>query len=162
MRRQDREVSDIEGIRGIIEKCKVCHIAMVDEGSPYVVPLNFGYTLEEGVLTLLFHCAKEGRKLDILRRNSAVCFEMAWEGQLGHIENPCKSGYYFESVHGFGRAEFVEDVEEKCRALTLLMKYQAGQDFVYTPQQAGSVCVFKIISTDFTGKKKPNPNAQAE
>lgn len=162
MRRQDREVPDIGGIRDIIEKCKVCHVAMIDAGTPYVIPLNFGYTLEEGALTLYFHCAKEGRKLDILRRNNAVCFEMAWEGKLGHIENPCNSGYYFESVHGFGRAEFVEDVEEKCRALSLLMKYQSGQDFVYTAQQASSVCVFKIISTDFTGKKKANPKAQAE
>ncbi len=162
MRRQDREVSDIAGIREIIGKCKVCHIAMVDEGAPYVVPMNFGYTLEDGMLTLFFHCAKEGRKLDILRRNSAVCFEMAWEGTLGRIENPCSSGYYFESIHGFGRAEFIEDAGEKCRALSLMMKHQSGQEFVYTEQQADSVCVFKIVSTDFIGKKKPNPHLQAE
>lgn len=155
MRRKDREVSDIEEIKSIIEKCKVCHLAMVDKGLPYVVPLSFGYTIDDNSLTLFFHSAKAGRKLDILSENNSVCFEMAYEGELGLFENPCNSGYYFESVHGFGCVEFIEDVNEKCNALTLLMKHQSNQDFVFTEKQANSVCVYKVVSTDFIGKKKP-------
>ena len=162
MRRKDREVSNKEDIKGIIEKCKVCHLAMVDKGLPYVIPLNFGYILDDNSLTLYFHSAKAGRKLDILKENNAVCFEMAWEGKLGHVENPCNSGYYFESVHGFGHVEFVEDINEKCNALTLLMKHQRNQDFVFTEKQTNSVGVYKVASTDFTGKKKPNPIGHSE
>lgn len=157
MRRKDREVSNKEEIKRIIEKCKVCHLAMVDKGLPYVVPLNFGFILDDNSLTLFFHSAKTGRKLDILKENNAVCFEMAWEGKLGHVENPCNSGYYFASVHGFGRVEFMEDINEKCNALALLAKHQSGQDFVFTEKQADSACVYKVVSTDFTGKKKLNP-----
>ncbi|MHB8064990.1 MAG: pyridoxamine 5'-phosphate oxidase family protein [Ruminiclostridium sp.] len=119
MRRKDREVSNTEEIKHIIEKCKVCHLAMVDRGQPYVVPLNFGYIIDENSLTLFFHSAKTGRKIDILSENNAVCFEMAFEGKLGYIEDPCNSGYYFESVQGFGHVEFIEDINEKCNALTL-------------------------------------------
>jgi nitroimidazol reductase NimA-like FMN-containing flavoprotein (pyridoxamine 5'-phosphate oxidase superfamily) len=162
MRRKDREVSSEEEIKSIIEKCKVCHLAMVDKGLPYVVPLNFGYTLEDDSLTLFFHSAKAGHKLDILKENNAVCFEMAFEGKLGHIENPCNSGYYYESVHGFGHVEFVEDIGEKCNALTLLVKHISGQDFDFTGKQADGVCVFKVVSTDFTGKRKPGPSQKAE
>lgn len=43
MRRKDREITDIEEIRDIIEKCKVCRLAMQDEEGLYLVPLNFGY-----------------------------------------------------------------------------------------------------------------------
>lgn len=162
MRRKDREVSSKEEIKSIIEKCMVCHLAMVDKGLPYVVPLNFGYTLDDNSLTLFFHSAKAGRKLDILKENNAVCFEMACEGKLGHIENPCNSGYYYESVHGFGHAEFVEDISEKCNALALMVKHLSKQDFVFSEKQANSVCVFKVVSKDFTGKRKPDPNGQTE
>jgi len=160
MRRKDREVSNMEDIRGIIEKCKVCHLAMADRGLPYVVPLSFGYKIDGDVLTLYFHSAKTGHKIDILRDNSAVCFEMACECKLGLVENPCNSGYFYESVLGFGQAGFVENDDEKCEALTLLMKQQANQDFVFTIQQADTVCVFKVISSDFTGKRKPQPSGQ--
>lgn len=159
MRRQDREVKDAEIIKSIVEKCKVCHLAMIDKGMPYVVPLNYGYSIEEGMLTMYFHSAKSGRKLNILKSNSAVCFEMTNEGRLGLFEDACNSGYYYESVIGFGRAEFVEDTEEKCNALSLLMKHESGGDYVFTEKQADTVCVFKVVSTDFTGKKKPDPKA---
>jgi uncharacterized protein len=157
MRRKDREISNIEEIKGIIDKCKVCHLAMVDNGLPYVVPLNFGYTLEDNLLTLFFHSAKSGRKLDILKENKAVCFEMAVEGQLIKVEDPCNSGYYYESVIGFGQVEFIEEIAVKCRALTILMKHQSNQDFVFTEKQAATVCVFRIESIDFTGKRKSKP-----
>jgi uncharacterized protein len=157
MRRKDREVSDQEGIKSIIDKCKVCHLAMVDKGMPYVVPLNFGYQIEDDNLTLFFHSAKTGRKIDILRENNNVCFEMACEGKLDEIKDPCNSGYYFESVIGFGRVEFIEDIPEKCRALTRLMKHQSDRDFTFTEKQADRVCMFQVVSTDYTGKRKPEP-----
>lgn len=161
MRRKDREVTNIEEIKRILEKCKVCHLAMVDKGLPYVIPLNFGYIIEDNSLILYFHSAKAGRKIDILKVNNNVCFEMSWEGKLGHIDDPCKSGYPFESVHGFGQVEFVEDVKEKCNILTEIVKYQSNQEFIYTEKQANSVCVFKVVSTDFVGKRKPNPKEHA-
>jgi len=76
MRRNDRAVDSLTEITSILEDCQVCRLAMCDEDMPYIVPLNFGYTLTDGVLTLYFHCAPEGRKVDILRRNPRVCFEM--------------------------------------------------------------------------------------
>lgn len=160
MRRKDREVTDIRGIEGIIQKCKVCHLAMVDNGLPYVVPLNFGYEIHSDTLTLYFHSAKEGRKLDILKQNNSVCFEMVCEGELNHVENPCNSGYYFESVLGFGNVVFVDSTEEKCSALTLFTRQHTGQEFVFTDKQADSVCVYKIVTKDFVGKKKQKPNEQ--
>ena len=79
MRRKDREIIDIEQIRDIIEKCKVCRLAMQDEEGLYLVPLNFGYEFEKESLALYFHSAKEGRKLRAIQKNSKVCFEMDCE-----------------------------------------------------------------------------------
>jgi len=164
MRRKDREVSDINGIEEILQKCKTCHVAMIDNGSPYVVPLSYGYKIvdcgngsDQKTLELYFHSAHEGRKIDTLKRSSKVCFEMSHEGEAVHSEIPCNSGYFYASVIGFGEAFFIEDVSEKCSALSAMFKHQTGKDVAFNSEQAGSVCVFKIVSREFTGKRKAHP-----
>ena len=72
MRRYEREMADKAELEAVLAKATVVHLAMVDEGRPYVVPMNFGYA--DGCLYL--HGAKEGRKMRILRRNPAVCFNL--------------------------------------------------------------------------------------
>ena len=80
MRRSDREITDLGEILSIINDCKVIHLAMVDDGEPYLLPLNFGYACEGGAFSFFCHSAREGRKLDILRKNPTVAFEMDCRG----------------------------------------------------------------------------------
>ena len=163
MRRKDREVTDIDGIEEILRQCKTCHIAMVDDGAPYVVPLSYGYKILDGnILELYFHSALEGRKLDVLKRNNKVCFEVSCEGEPIHAQTPCSSGYYYSSIIGFGEAIFVEDIDERCEALSIIFKHQADRDAKFTGDQAERLCVFRIVSADFTGKKKPRPETESE
>jgi len=174
MRRKDREVLGDENIAKIIEQCTTCHVAMMDganAGVPYVIPLSFGYSLEGGVLELYFHCAHIGKKLDCIRKNPNVAFSMCVENRIEiHEDVYCKSGRFYASVVGQGKAEIVEDSTEKCRGLSLLMERQAAgapqsagsersigsapHKFEFTPEQAATVTVFKITSTCFTGKAK--------
>lgn len=72
MRRKDREITDIHTILELVSECKVCRLAMTDGGVPYIVPLNYGYEYADGALTFYFHSAKEGRKLEILKKNPTV------------------------------------------------------------------------------------------
>ena len=167
MRRKDREIVGDENIAKIIEQCTTCHVAMIDDanvGMPYVIPMSFGYSLKDGVLELYFHCAHVGKKLDCIRKNPNVAFSMCVENRIEiHEDVYCKSGRFYASVVGQGKAEIVEDVAEKCRGLSLLMERQAAgaphlgapRKFEFTPEQAATVTVFKITSTNFTGKAKP-------
>jgi len=128
---------------------------MVDEGMPYIVPLSYGYrVVGSSLLELFFHCAVEGRKLDILRKNSTVCFEISREGEIVHMDNPCESGYNFASIIGFGNVVFLSGDEEKSEALAMICSHQSGQSVSFSPEQVGSVCIFKIVSSDYAGKKK--------
>jgi len=186
MRRNDREVLGDENIAKIIEQCTTCHIAMVDDADadmPYVIPLSFGYSLKGGLLELYFHCAHVGKKLDCIRKNPNVAFSMCVENRIEiHEDVYCKSGRFYASVVGQGKAEIVEDTAEKCRGLSLLMERQAAgtpqsagapqsahaqqpagsapsmhaapHKFEFTPAQAAAVTVFKITSKNFTGKAK--------
>ena len=186
MRRKDREVLGDENIAKIIEQCTTVHVAMTDDADasmPYVIPLSFGYNLNSGVLELYFHCAHVGKKLDCIRKNPNVAFSMCVENRIEiHEDVYCKSGRFYASVVGQGKAEIVDDIAEKCRGLSLLMERQAASSaqcsqstssaqcphsmqsaiphkFEFTPEQAASVTVFKITSTNFTGKAK-NEHAQ--
>ena len=173
MRRKDREVTGDENIAKIIEQCTTCHIAMVDDaGVPYVIPMSFGYSLKDGALELYFHCAHAGKKLDCIRKNPNVAFSMCVENRIEiHEDVYCKSGRFYASVVGQGKAEIVEDSAEKCRGLSLLMERQAAgapqlmhaapHKFEFTPAQAAAVTVFKITSTCFTGKSKPGVTGAA-
>jgi len=154
MRRVDREVVSFTEKLEIINKCKVCRIAMIDANKPYIVPLNFGYSVDDNTVTLFFHSAKEGRKVDVLRSNPVVCFEMDCENQLITADIPCKYGYAFESIIGNGNITFIEDVHEKMVALNMIMKHQTGKEFTFDEKSVGSVLVYKLVVTDLSGKKK--------
>jgi nitroimidazol reductase NimA-like FMN-containing flavoprotein (pyridoxamine 5'-phosphate oxidase superfamily) len=160
MRRKDREVTDIGSIEEILSQCKTCHVAMVDNGLPYVVPLSYGYKVKGSVLELYFHSATEGKKLDILKRNNKVCFEVSYEGEPVHSKNPCNSGSYFASVIGYGEVVFIENVDEKSEAISVMFKHQSGKYVTFTAEQVKGVCVFKIVSKEFTGKKKTKSKPQ--
>ena len=157
MRTKDREITNITDIKEILDSCKTCHVAMVDKGEPYLVPLSYGYWLEGNTLTLYFHSAKEGRKLDVWHVNNKVCFEICREGEPVHAETPCNSGYYYSSLIGRGEVVFIEDSQEKSRALGLMFEHQTGKKVDFSVQQTQTVCVFKITAADFTGKRKAKP-----
>ncbi|MDE7277746.1 MAG: pyridoxamine 5'-phosphate oxidase family protein [Lachnospiraceae bacterium] len=155
MRRKDREVTDIDEIRNILNACKTASIAMIDGEMPYVVPLSYGYELKGDSLVLYFHCAKEGRKLEVLKRNPKVCFVIFQEGEPLYAEKaPCSSGYYYSSVIGDGVASLIEDSAGKRYALQKMFAQQAGKTIEFTEAQADTVCVFQIVSETYTGKRK--------
>ena len=155
MRRADREVTDYQQIQSIIEQAKVVHIGMIDNDRPYVVPMQYGFVFSDGTLTLYVHCAKEGRKLDILKKNPYVFIELETNVAIvsgGDI--PCKYGSEYASVMGDGTAVIVEDVAEKISGLQLMMKTQSGRDFEITEQMATSVTVLRIDVPCVTAKRR--------
>jgi nitroimidazol reductase NimA-like FMN-containing flavoprotein (pyridoxamine 5'-phosphate oxidase superfamily) len=157
MRRSDREITDIEEKLGIIRRCKVLRLGMAEQNQPYIVPLNFGFTYDDGRLTLYLHGAQEGKKVDILGRNSQVCFEMDGEHSLITGQEAANYSFAYESVIGFGTAELLTRDEEKIQGLDALMKHQTGEDrvFSYTEGQLKTVNVYRVRVSSFSGKRRP-------
>lgn len=116
---------------------------------------NFGYVYEDNQLVLFFHSAKEGRKINAFKENADICFEMDCDHKLITGEEACRFSFSFRSIVGNGRVVFIDDPEEKKHALSALMKHQTGRDFAFDDRMADSVCVFKIIANEFTGKYHP-------
>ncbi len=157
MTRRERQVTDINEIIKILDKSKVLHIGMVDGDEPYVVPMNYGYTMEDGKLTLYLHGANRGRKLDLMRANPKVFFEMCCDIVPFEGDVACKYGITYASVMGRGIAEIVEDVEEKKLGLSVLMKTQTDKDFTFEDKMTTIVTVIKIDVLEYTAKHRPAP-----
>jgi len=154
MRRAERQVTDQNQIKQILDNIKTCHLAMIDGERPYVIPLSYGYKLEDDVLSVYFHGAKQGKKIDVLNANANVCFEMSTKGAPSPGKDSCEFGYFYSSLIGFGKAEFVEAFEEKNEALSVIVKHQTGVDESFTQKQADTVVVFKVVTKEFTAKAK--------
>lgn len=128
MRRKDREVTDNKRIREIIENCNCCRLGLNDNGEVYIVPLNFGYEQQnDGSYVFYFHSAKEGRKIEIIRRNSNVGFEADTGYELIKGDNACQYSAKYQSVTGNGIITFVDDTEEKKKGLSLIMQHSTGK-----------------------------------
>ena len=155
--RREKLIIDIDTVIEILEKSKVLHLGLVDGDEPYVVPMNYGYTMNDSKLTLWLHGATQGRKYDIIRKNPKVFFEMECDLQPFEGDVACKYGISYSSLMGRGTAVIVEDSQEKQDALTFLMKTQTGMDFEFNDKLASVVGIIRIDVIDYTAKHRPLP-----
>ena len=157
MTRRERQVTDETKIRHILDTAKVLRLGLAVDNEPYVVPMNYGYVMENGTLTLYLHSALRGKKLDMIRQNPRVFFEIdcdliPFEGDVA-----CKYGLSYSSIMGRGEAHILEDVAEKQKALSQLMKTQTDLDFSFAEKMAGVVAIIRIDVQEFTAKHRPIP-----
>ncbi|PKN52357.1 MAG: pyridoxamine 5'-phosphate oxidase family protein [Deltaproteobacteria bacterium HGW-Deltaproteobacteria-13] len=150
MRKKEREIKDRKDIDGIIRRCRVCHLAMCDEGQPYVVPLNFGYDDR----FLYFHAALEGRKVDIIKRNNRVGFEFDILHDIVTAERACDWGAKYESVMGSGTAEIVDDADAKKEALQCIMRQYGSDANDFSDEILKKTLILRVRIIEISGKAK--------
>ena len=159
MTKRERQVTDLSEIARILEAGKVLHLGLAVDNEPYVVPMNYGHTFEDGKLTLYLHSALRGKKLDMMRKNPNVFFEIDCDLQPFEGKLPCQYGLVYSSIMGRGKAQIIEDVEEKKQAMTHLMKTQTGKDFSFEDKLVSIVAVIRIDVEEYTAKHRPLPEA---
>ena len=157
MTKRERQIADFGEVRAILDTAKVLQLGLSVNDEPYVVPMNYGYCLEDGKLTLYLHSAVKGKKLDMIRVNSKVFFEIDCDWKPFEGVKPCQYGLAYSSIMGRGTARIVEDVEEKKQAMTVLMKTQTGKDFAFTDELVSIVAVIRIDVAEYTAKHRPLP-----
>jgi len=149
MRRKDKEITEPAAIRAVIEKATVCRLGMVDGNQPYIVPVCFGY--HDNVL--YFHSASKGRKIDLLRKNPNVCIEFDLLAEPIESENACDWSMRYQSVIGFGKAVFIEDLDEKRKALGIIMAQYTDREFQFPEKMLKATRVFRVEIEQVTGKQ---------
>jgi len=149
MLRKDKEITDISDIERIIKKATYCRIGLVDNDEPYIIPICFGY---EGN-ALYFHGASEGRKVELIRKNNKICFEIDTDVELTKAEEPCGWAMRYRSVIGVGRAHFLEGDEEKSRGLGVIVRHYTEGNFTFPKVKLDKIVVVRVDIESITGRK---------
>ena len=95
----------------------------------------------------------------MMRANSKVFFEIDCDLQPFEGRVACQYGLVYSSIMGRGTATIVEDVEEKKKAMSILMKTQTGKDFSFEDRLVSIVAVVRIDVAEYTAKHRPLPEA---
>jgi uncharacterized protein len=144
-----RIITDNKDIDDIISKTKVIFVGMSLNDVPYVLPFNFGYNNR----TFYIHGAPEGKKIDYLKANARVCISLEIESELfvRHETMACSYSMTYTSIVAYGKAEFIEDYDEKILAMNLVMKQYTDKDFKYSKPSIDGISVIKIVCDEITG-----------
>ena len=157
MTKREYRITDEAQIRGILDTAKVLRLGLAVDNEPHIIPLNYGFCLEEGKLTLYMHSAVKGNKLELMEKNPNVCFELDCDYRPFEGVLPCQYGLGYSAVSGRGRVTIVEDVGEKMEAMRSLMKTQTGKDFTFNERLVSIVSVIRLDVSEFTAKHRPIP-----
>ncbi len=150
MRRKDLEITDRPQIDAILERALVCRLGLSSGAQPYVVPLAFGYDKK----ALYFHGALVGRKMEIIRENPRVCFEVDIDHEVVRREGSCNWSIRYRSVIGFGMASIVEEVGAKGAALDVIMRHYGGQGYSYDERMLAATAVIRVDIESIHGKTR--------
>jgi nitroimidazol reductase NimA-like FMN-containing flavoprotein (pyridoxamine 5'-phosphate oxidase superfamily) len=153
MRKSNKEIKDEAVIAGLLGSCTVGRLGTVSQdGYPMIKPLNFVCHEKK----IYFHTAQEGEKIEDIRRDNRVCFEV--DLPIAYVQgdaNPCHAEYLYRSVIIRGRAHLIADSQEKVFALQKLMeKYQPDGGYGAFPGEKLAITgVVRIDIEQMTGKE---------
>jgi nitroimidazol reductase NimA-like FMN-containing flavoprotein (pyridoxamine 5'-phosphate oxidase superfamily) len=155
MRKANQEITDPKILEDILQKATIIRLAMIDNGMPYLLPFNFGYNEN----CIYIHSAPAGKKLEVLRRNPQVCFEVEDETATVKGDIACRWSAIYRSIIGYGKVEFVIGFDKKQQALDIIMQqHGAPANMEFDPKEVEFVVVLKLKIDSMTGKQSSNWN----
>lgn len=150
MRRKDREITDQKIIDDILSNSLICRVAMMDGDKPYIVPLNYGYNDN----ALYIHSAPIGKKIELLKLNKNVCFEIDVVGDLIKGDMSCDWSINYSSLIGYGTIDIITDFDKKQTGLDIIMQQHGkSENNVYKKHNVDSIVILKLNIELITGKQ---------
>lgn len=149
MRKSERKIEDPTIIQKILTDSVICRVAMFDNEYPYIVPLNYGYKDN----ALYIHCAQEGKKIDLIKRNNKVCFEIEDSYKIVESEVSCEWTTKYRSLIGTGEVEILTDFDEKKKGLDIIMNQHGKMENAYSDKLVDRVFILKLNINSISGKQ---------
>lgn len=149
MRRKERQIVDKEIINEILVNSNICRLGIFDDEYPYIVPMNYGYSNK----SLYFHCATEGRKLDLIVKNNKVGFEIEAQNEILKDEVSCKWTTKYRSIIGKGKIVILTETNEKVDGLNIIMEHHGKMDNSYNEKILDRLIVLRLDIEELTAKQ---------
>lgn len=154
MRKKEREIKDRSIIDSIIKNALICRVAFKGDEYPYLVPMNYGFDGTD----IFFHCALEGKKLEMIRQNNKVCFEIEQDYEIVKGDVSCDWTTKYRSVIGYGTITIIEDFDQKINALDIIMQQHGKMENAYIERAVNKMNVLQLKIDSITGKEAGNWN----
>ncbi len=155
MRRSDREITDAAQIEVLIAKEQILRVAFYDAGEIYIVPVNYGYRIENGSYCFYFHGAKAGRKYSLALEKPAVGFEIDGNYALISADTACGHSAKYMSVTGTGTLQIVSDEAEIVSGLQCIMRQATGKaDWSFDEAVLQKTALFRLDAETLSCKAK--------
>lgn len=156
MRRKDREVTDFDTIVSIIDECQIIRLGLADGDYPYIVPVNFAYTVDGDEINFYIHGAMAGKKYEMLTQNPYCSFEMDIPLEMDCIVEKKDVTMRYKSVMGKCKVEFLEDDEKQSAIDNVIMaRYEETKSFDYNRETVKRTAVAKLTVMEITAKVNP-------
>jgi ribosomal-protein-alanine N-acetyltransferase len=153
MRKVNQEITDKSILEEILIHSKICRIGLIDNELPYILPFNYGY--EDN--SIYIHCANGGKKIDLIKNNPKVCFEIEEKAEIIENEKACKWTTTYRSIVGYGTIKTINDTAQKRKGLEVIMSHNGATDLIeFEPKQVDSVLILKLKIDSLTGKQSGN------
>jgi [ribosomal protein S5]-alanine N-acetyltransferase len=153
MRKTNQEITDKSILQEILIQSKICRIGMLDHELPYILPFNYGYRNNQ----IYIHCASAGKKIDLLKNNPMVCFEIELKADIIKNDKACKWATSYRSIVGYGKIEILDDITQKQQGLEIIMSHNGAPELIeFEPKQTDAVLILKLTIDSLTGKQSGN------
>jgi len=142
----------------ILKQAEVGRLAVNDNSTPYIIPLNFAYVNGK----IGFHCDWKGKKLDLIAKNPRCCFEVdEYMGEVSyHYDALCHLDYDSVLATGTARIEkdeeaiwrFFQELHAKYKAIYRKPIEEGGK--VFDRKRVGEACCVAIDIEELTGRRE--------
>ena len=149
--RRSAQALGVDACREVLSRGTSGVLALLGDGGwPYAVPLSYAFDGEN----LYFHCAREGHKLDAIRREARASFCVVDRDDV----KPAEYTSYFRSVIIFGRVRVLEDKAQKRAAIELLARRYFPEDSAENRRRAierewAGLCMLEMDIEHMSGKE---------
>ena len=157
MRRKDREITDFNIMISIIDECDIIRIGLADGEFPYIVPVNFAYTVDENQqIKFYIHGAMAGRKYKLMQKNQKCSFELDIPLEMDCIYEKKDVTMRYKSVMGTAEIRFLNGEEKQSAIDNIIMnRYDETRNFEYNKSVVRRTAIAELTVLSWTAKINP-------
>ena len=153
MRKSRQEIKDHAVLEEILSGAEICRLSMLDKDLPYIIPVNYGY--RDGHIYI--HSAPEGKKIELLKNNSLICFEVEDTVQIVKGEEACDWTTRYRSVVGYATVEILSSEKGKQEGLEVIMAQHGAPELIsFDEKNLKRMVILKLRITSLSGKQSSN------
>ena len=153
LRRSDRAVTDPIEIADILARADCCRVGFADGDSVYIVPLNYGFVLQDGLPVFYFHGAAEGRKAALAAASPRVGYELDTDHAPVFADSACGHTFLYRSILGKGMFSIVTGEAERLFGMQCILRHMTGRgDWPLPAPMLEKTAIFRLTAVTLTAK----------